>query len=145
MRVPLAAAAVAAVLLFQGDAQADSSLAQQFAHANSVVLVRVTASTYPSGANSLDYYQRSLDSTASLLVITSWKGPFPAGASIRAATQQVCGGLCAPYPFRVGKVVVVFTGDVTDPIHPFLGSVIEGASVKEAILQLDALAANSGT
>jgi hypothetical protein len=106
---------------------------------------RLCSSTYPSGANSLDYYQRSLDSTASLLVITSWKGPFPAGASIRAATQQVCGGLCAPYPFRVGKVVVVFTGDVTDPIHPFLGSVIEGASVKEAILQLDALAANSGT
>jgi hypothetical protein len=77
MRVPLVNAVVAATLLFQMHAHADPALAQWFNFAKAAVLVRVVESTFPATLTP-DYELRSLDSLAKLLIIRSWKGPFPA-------------------------------------------------------------------
>jgi hypothetical protein len=144
MRVPLTTAVVTAALLFQGEAQADLTLAQRVAYAKAVVLVQVVESSYPPPAAALDYYIRAINSLAKLRVIRSWKGPYSTGATVTAETQQICGGFCFPYPFQVGQEVVVFTYDAAEPIHAYQGSVIDGSLVAQAIKELDALAVKAG-
>jgi len=129
--------------------------AEEFTNARAVVLVGVIASTYPrliastypypSEAARRDYLSRLLGATVKLRVLRSWKGSFSTGASIAVATQQLCTGLCMPYPFQVGEKVVVFIYDSAEPISVSPRSVIDAAHVKDAISALDALAVKAGT
>jgi hypothetical protein len=152
MRVPLTAAVVAAALLFQTEAQADSSLEQLFQSARAAVLVRVLESTYPSPPSKRDSesFSRLWDATAKLLVLRSWKGPFLAGSTISASGKDPCFGPCVPYQFQVGQEVVVFLYEEGEPVHAFAqfpNSVIDGdhgIRVEDAVRMLDA-AAKTGT
>jgi hypothetical protein len=139
MRVPLVNAVVAATLLFQMDAHADPALAQRFNFAKAVVLVRVVESTFPATVTP-DYELRSLDSLAKLLIIRSWKGPFPPGITVTAGPWQFCGGQCASYPFQAGQELVIFVANVGEPINVLPIAVVEGSDVEGVLRELDALA-----
>lgn len=90
-------------------APGDVSLAGQFDAAPIVVLAQVEESTFPKAYHSREDAARFRDASATLLVITSWKGPYHAGATIRAVQPQACGGYpCATYPFQAGEIVLVF-------------------------------------
>jgi hypothetical protein len=144
MRVPLSFAALAWALLLQAGAHAEIPLAERFAHAKAVVLVRVIESTFPQSDSLFEYPSEFY--TATLEVRRSWKGLLSPGASIAVRTPKFCGGLCFWYPFRVGEEVVVLvnhSGDLTSLTA--LDEVIDRALVKDAISVLDALATKSGT
>jgi hypothetical protein len=138
MRLPVIAAVAIAALLFHTDGRADPT--QEFHDARAAVLVRVLESTYPSPAV-----------TAKLLVLRSWKGPFPVGTTITAYATEVCAGACIPtYPFQVGQEVLVFLYEEVGPGHIFVypNAVIDGdhgVRVDDAIRMLDAAAAKTGT
>ena len=145
MRMPLTAGVFASALLFHGYAQADSTLAQELHNARAAVLVRVLESTYPvpTYSGDRDSMLRMWNATAKLLVLRSWKGQFPVGATITAAAVDMCAGACMPYPFQVGQEVVVFLYEEGEPVHAFAypTSVIDGVHgirVEDAIKTLDA-------
>jgi hypothetical protein len=139
MRVPLTAAAVAVALPFLAGAQADlSTVAGRFSAAKVVVLVRLVEPP------EVDARTPDLGELSKFLVVRSWKGPFPVGSTITAATAAVCGGaLCAPYPTQVGALVVIFSlGDV-QPLWPIMTDYpVDEAHIEEATGELDALAAH---
>jgi hypothetical protein len=145
MRVVLTMAIAGVALFFQHGAQADQITAQRLASAKAVVLVKVEASAYPRPDGAPNYYMRSLKSTATLRVTRSWIGPYPVGAIITVETQQLCSGLCSPYPFQLGQEVVVFIGEEAEPIHASVGSVIDGPMVDQAVREMDMLAVKTGT
>ena len=90
-------------------APGEASLAVQFDAAPIVVLAQVEESSFPKAYHSVDDEDRFRDASATLLVITSWKGPYHSGATIRAVQPQICTGYrCLTYPFQVGEIVVVF-------------------------------------
>lgn len=90
-------------------APGDVSLAVQFDGAPIVVLAQVEESTFPKAYHSREDAARFRDASATLLVITSWKGPYHAGATIRAVQPQSCGDYpCVTYPFQTGEIVLVF-------------------------------------
>jgi hypothetical protein len=139
---------------FELTAQANIPFAEEFTNARAVVLVRVSASTYPPEGESTypsdeagrrDYFSRLMRATAKLRVLHSWKGPYSAGASIAVAMPQLCTGQCFPYRFQVGEKVVVFIWDSAEPIFVPPHLVIDAARVKDAISVLDALAVKTGT
>jgi hypothetical protein len=145
MRAPLTIAIIFAALPFQAGAQALTQT-QRFDSAKAVVLVEVLESSYPSpGVAAKAYLGALMTGTAKLRVVRSWKGPYPAGAIITAGPEQICAGLCPVYPFQFGQEVIVFIGDLAEPIHPHEESVLEGSPVEQAAKELDALAVKAGT
>jgi hypothetical protein len=90
-------------------ASGDVSLAVEFDAAPIVALVQVQESTFPKAYHSAEDEVRFRNASATLLVIASWKGPYHAGATMRAIQPNVCGGYpCRTYPFQVGEIVLVF-------------------------------------
>jgi hypothetical protein len=134
MRVPVMLAAVGSALLFQASAHAETPIAERFAHAKAVVLVRVIESTFSSQADTWGDDSRSLNYAAKLQVHRSWKGPFSTGTSIAVTWPKLCGGLCFWYPFQVGEEVVIFINHSAGPMSLTVeDEVIDPAHLKDAI------------
>ncbi len=111
------------------------SLEQAFREARIVALVQVETN---------DPRQWAKD-TATLLVITSWKGPYHAGATLHAV-PPTCGSYpCSVYPFQVGEIVLVFAPGYGELISPEPCEVIGQHDAEVVMPQLYKLSWAAGT
>jgi hypothetical protein len=133
-------AAVAATLPFLSGVDLSTAPAR-FKAAKVVALVRLIEPPAVDPGNS------RFGPLSKFHVVRSWKGPFPAGARITAATAAICGGAgCEPYPTQPGALVVIFSlGDV-EPIWPVVTDYsVDDAHIEQATRELDAIAASART
>ena len=114
--------------------------AEGFRVAKVVVLARLLAQPQ------LNPRDPSWGPLSKFLVLRSWKGPFPAGATITAYTAALCfGPQCEPFPNQAGQSVVIFFADDSQPIYQMIqGRGGDEAHLKKETDELDVLAANMG-
>jgi hypothetical protein len=126
-------AALSSTAIAGSDVQVDSA----FSSSPIVVLVQVRESTFPKAYHSIEDEIKSGDASATLLVIASWKGPYRAGATLRAVQPLICGGYpCLTYPFQVGEIVLVFAGEYGEPISPGPGAVVQEPEAESLMTRL---------
>jgi hypothetical protein len=93
----------------------------------------------------LDPRDSSWGPLSKFLVLHSWKGPFPAGATITVATSAMCyGPSCTAFlaPKQVGQSVMILSLGDAQPIYPMM---IDGIDVDKKTRELDTLATQTGT
>jgi hypothetical protein len=116
-----------------------STEADRFRAAKVVVLVRLLEPPQ------VDLGDPSWGPLSKFLVMRSWKGPFPAGATITAASTALClGPSCAVQliPKQTGQLAVIFSLGDAQPIYPIIyahGG--DEAQVEIAAAEVDSLAA----
>ena len=128
---------VAAVLTHTAHAGDDARVNSAFNKSPIVALVQVEESTFPKAYRSVQDQIESVNASATLVVIASWKGPYRSGATLRAVQPQFCGGYpCLTYPFQVGEIVLVFAREYGEPISPSPGSVVREPEAESLMTQL---------
>jgi hypothetical protein len=104
-----------------------------------VILVHVVESSFPPVIDSFDD-DSILDAGATVLVVKSWKGPFPAGRVLHVAPLGGCAGSsCASYPLQAGDDLLIFDQRTEDPIHAVRPFTLRAEDSKAAMATLDHL------
>jgi len=134
----LLATALFAARSVSGAPLTDRETRSRFEAWQTVILVHVVESTFPSALEFPDRYP--LGGEATVLVLKSWKGPFVAGLTLHVATPGFCAGSsCLPYPLQAGQDVLIFDQRTEDPLMAMEQFVSTAADSKEAMATLDQL------